>query len=45
MGHDHVEERVRKRQAVEDVTCMELAIIDSIATNTAFMPEIPFSST
>jgi hypothetical protein len=29
MGHDHVEELVRTRQAVEDVTYTELAMVDS----------------
>jgi hypothetical protein len=38
MGHDHVEALVRKRQAVEDVTYMQLALVDSIATDTSFMP-------
>jgi hypothetical protein len=35
MGHDNVEEFVRKRQAVEDVTYVQLAFVDSIATDTA----------
>jgi hypothetical protein len=38
MGHDHIEKLVRKRQAVGDVTYVQLALVDRIATDTAFKP-------